>query len=209
MMLDHHEGQWAEVNPLLSGVVVPDDSHKRDGRVLCYPYVSFESFWGSIPTDFGDVPPVEMWFSTLPPEPNAVLRDQALRLLEQRTDPETAIGTLFDGIDLDLQRWLTVPDDYTPIPTMWLRAVGYKQGRLAYHDCWLPASASKLGGGFLTSSALTAAALKILRGDVTERGIMTAEHAFDPQSFFKEIAQLLPEPPPHGQLVGESLHWLD
>lgn len=56
---------------------------------------------------------------------------------------------------------------------------------------------------------MTTAALKILRGEMTERGVTTAEQAPDPESFVTAIARLPPELQPHGQLVRESLHWLD
>jgi hypothetical protein len=64
-------------------------------------------------------------------------------------------------------------------------------------------------GYFLTSVALVVAVLKILRGEIRERGIITAETAFEPLLFFDEVASLLPEPLPDGKLIGESFEWLE
>jgi hypothetical protein len=53
------------------------------------------------------------------------------------------------------------------------------------------------------------AVFRILRGDIEQRGVMTAEAAFEPLSFFDEVVALLPEPPPDGRLIGESFEWLE
>jgi hypothetical protein len=37
---------------------------------------------------------------------------------------------------------------------------------------------------------------------------MTAETAFDPLSFFDEVAAVLPVPLPDGRLIRESFEWL-
>jgi hypothetical protein len=66
-----------------------------------------------------------------------------------------------------------------------------------------------VGGYFLTSVALVVAVLKILRGEVQEQGVLHTETAFDPQSFFNEVAAVLPDPPPDGRLVDESFEWLE
>ena len=205
MMLDHQHGHWVDVDPVRSGVDVP---HDGSGPVFSYPFVSFDSFWRGLPTDLSEVPPMEMWFSTLPPRLDAVLREQALHVLEEDVDPETAISAFFDVVDRDPHQWLTAPGDVTPVPWMWVRAVGRKDGRPARYDCWFTPP-PKVTGWFITSVALSAAALKILRGETKKRGVMTAEKAFDPLSFFEEAAALLPGPPRDGRLVDESFHWLE
>ena len=50
---------------------------------------------------------------------------------------------------------------------------------------------------------------KILRGEVKGRGVMLAEKAFEPQSFFDEVATLIPDPLPNGKLIGESFELLE
>ena len=183
--------------------------HDGSGTIFSYPFVSFDSFWRGLPTDLSELPPMEMWFDAFPTQLNAVLRDQALHMLEGDIDPDTAISAFFDVVDSDPHRWLTAPEDFTPVPMMWVRAVGRKEGRAARYDCWFTAPLWKVGGWFITSVALSAAALKILRGETQERGVMTAEKAFDPMSFFEDAAALLPEPPRDGRLVGESFQWLE
>jgi hypothetical protein len=149
-----------------------------------------------------------MYFSPLPPQRHDLLRNQTLRVIGGHVDSDTAVSSFYDSVESDPHRWLTLPDDFVPIPKMWVRAVGHKGGRAARHTCWFTASMWNVGGYFLTSVALAVAARKILRGEVQERGVMHAEAAFDPQSFFNEVVALLPESPPDGRLINESFEWL-
>jgi hypothetical protein len=61
----------------------------------------------------------------------------------------------------------------------------------------------------LTGVALAVAVLRILRGEVREQGVMTAEKAFEPLPFFDEVVALIPDPPPDGKLIDESFEWLE
>ena len=205
-VLDCQDGRWVEVDPIRSGTDVP---HLESGTITAYPYVSCDSFWGALPRDLSKMSPMELWFSPLPPQLHAVLREQALRMLEEDIDSDTVINSFYDTADSDPQRWLTPPDDYTPLPKMWARAVGRKEGRAARCTCWFIAPMWNVGGYFLTGAALAVAALKILRGEIRERGVMHAETAFDPLPFLDEVAAMLPEPPPDGKLIGESFEWLE
>ena len=92
---------------------------------------------------------------------------------------------------------------------MWVRAVGRKQGRAARCSCWFTAPMWNVGGYFLTGAALAVAVRKILRGEIGERGVMTAETAFEPLSFFDEVAAVLPVPLPDGRLIRGSFEWLE
>ena len=66
-----------------------------------------------------------------------------------------------------------------------------------------------MGLWFLTSVALAVGVLKILRGEIRERGVMIAEKAFEPLPFLDEVASLIPDSLPDGRLIGESFEWMD
>ena len=149
-----------------------------------------------------------MFFSSLPPQLHGVLREQALRVLEGNIDSDTATDSFYDTVESDPRRWLTLPDDFVAPAKIWARAVGGIQGRAARCSCWLTASMWDVGGYFLTSVALAVAVRKILRGEIREPGVKTAEKAFEPQSFFDEVIAVLPDPPPDGRLIDESFEWL-
>ena len=124
-------------------------------------------------------------------------------------DAETAVSSLFETVESDPDRWLTLPDDFVPLPLDWVAAVGRKEGRAARYNCWLaPDVCTERNGLFLTSVRLVVAALRILRGEMLERGVMHAETTFGPMPFFDEVAPLLPDAPSNGRLIDESLQWL-
>jgi hypothetical protein len=66
-----------------------------------------------------------------------------------------------------------------------------------------------VGGWFLTSAALAAAVHMILRGEIRERGVMTAQTAFEPLPLFDEVVALMPDPPPERKLISGSFEWLE
>lgn len=131
-----------------------------------------------------------------------------MHILAGDIDAETAASAFYETAESDPHRWLTLPDDYVPIPKMWVRAVGRKGGRAARSTCWFTAPMWDVGGYFLTSVALVATTLKILRGEMRKRGVMTAERAFEPLSFFDEVVALLPDQLPDGRRIDESFEWL-
>ena len=175
--LVYQDSGWGEVDPIRDGTDVP---RLQGGTVTSYPFVSCGSFWGTLPGDLAKVPPMEMYWGALPPQLYAVLREQALRMLEGEIDRDTALDVLYETAERDPHRWLTLPEDYTPPPKLWVRAVGRKGGRAARSTCWFTAPMWDVGGYFLTSVPLVVAALQILRGEMRERGVMTVEQAFDP-----------------------------
>ncbi len=201
----YHDGQWVEIDPIKSGLNI---ALAQGGTTTSYPYFSGDDYWGMLPRDISTVSPVEMWFSPLPPQLHAVLREQAVRVLEENIDTDTAISSFYNTVERDPHRWLTLPDDFVAPVRLWVTAVGRKEGRAARSSCWFTAPMWNVGGYFLTSVALVAAVRKILRGEIRERGVMTAETAFEPLSFFDEVAAMLPESLPDGKLIDESFEWL-
>jgi hypothetical protein len=206
MAFDYRNGHWVETDPIKSGTEAPT---QQGGTITSYPYASCDLLWPGLPDNIAAKPSVEMFFSPLPPQLHDLLRDTALRMMEECIDPETAISSFYDTIDRNPSRWLTLPDDFVPISKMWTRAVGIKERRPARFSCWLTASAWDLGGYFLIGAAQAVAVLIILRGEIRERGVMFAENTFEPLPFLGEVAALMPSPLPNGRLIGESLEWLE
>ncbi len=199
-------GQWVDTDAVQSGMEIP---LPQGGTVTGYPYRSFPPVWGNLPRDLGSVPPVEGWFSPFPPQLDELLRGQALRVSAGEVDAETAVSSLFEAVESDPGRWLTLPDDFVPFSLDSVTAVGRKEGRAARYDCWMaPDVCTERNGSFFTGVPLVVAALRILRGEMRE-GVMHAQTTFDPVPFFDEVAPLLPDAPPSGRLIGESLQWLE
>jgi hypothetical protein len=199
-------GKWLEVEPIKCGVEVP---LAQGGRYISRPYFSGDDFIGMLPTDLSRIKPVEMDFSPFPPQLDAVLREQALGVLHGEIDAEAAINTFFNIIEDDPHRWLTPAVDSVQIAKVWVRALGRKGGRAACFDCWFTNPMWYVGGYFLTSVALAAAVRMVLRGEIQKRGVMTAEKAFEPLPFLKEVAALIPDLLPEGEIIDSSFEWLE
>jgi len=206
MVRAYQDGQWVDEDPLINGLKAP---LPQGGTVTAYPYGSYDQLWESLPNNLAKTPPVQLWFSPFPPQLNDLYREHVLQAVAGDIDPASSVNSFYETVESDPNRWLTVIDDIIPFSPDWVTAVGHKEGRAARFSCWLTDSMWDVGGYFLTSVALVVAVHKILRGEIRERGVMTAENIFEPQSFFDEVVAVLPDPPPGGKLLGESFEWLE
>jgi hypothetical protein len=204
-MRAYYDGQWGEIDPIKSGLDVP---LAQGDTSIAHPFFSGNDYFGMLPRDLARLSPAEIYFSPLPPQLDGLLREQALQILEGKIDSDKAVNSFFETVESDPHHWLTLPDDFIPISKLWVRALGHKDGRAAQYTCWFTAPMWEVDGYFLTSVALVAAVHKVLRGEIREHGVFTAEKVFDPQSFFDEVVAILPDPPPDGKLINESFEWL-
>lgn len=203
----YQDGRWVDVDPIASGLEAP---LPQGGTVIAYPYGSYDPLFDSLPQGLAGERPVEVWFTPFPSQLHDLYRDQALRVTAGDVDPTTAVSFFYETVENDPGRWLTVTDDFVAFSPDWVTAVGRKDGRAARFNCWLaPELWNEQSAWFLTSAPLAVAVLRILSGETRERGVMTAEAAFEPLSFFDEVVALLPESPPDGKLIGESFGWLE
>jgi hypothetical protein len=202
----YRNGRWIEMDPIRSGVQVP---LPQGGTITAYPYSSTVPVLGGLPSDLSRVPPVEMFFSPFPPQLHDLLLEQAVRVIEGQIDSDTAVNAFYNTIERDPHRWLTLPADFSPVLKMWGRAVGRKEGRAARYTCWFTAPMWNVGGYFMTSVGLVLAVHKILRGEIGERSVMTAETTFELLPFFEDVVALLPDQLPDGKLIDESFEWLE
>lgn len=203
-VLDYRDGRFVEVDPVRAGLGVPT----MHGRTInLFPYYCGDLFLPGLPHDLATLLPVELWFSPLPPPLHNLLREHVMRVIDEGISPETATNSFFETVNSDPQRWLTSPDDFVVPPELWVRAVGRNEGRAARCTCWLQLARGRIY--MLTSVALSVAVLKILRGEIKKRGVMTAEKTFEPLAFFDEVADKLHDSPPNGKLIGECFEWLE
>jgi len=199
--------QWVDTDPLKNGLQTP---LPHGGTVIAYPYGSHDPLFDSLPQDLAGARPVEVWLTPFPSQLHDLFREQALRVTAGDVDPATALSSFYETIESDPDRWLTVTDDFVAFSPDWVSAVGRKGGRAARYNCWLaPELWNEQSAWFLTSAPLVVAVLSILSGETRERGVLTAEKAFEPLSFFDEVVAMLPEPPPGGKLIEESFEWLE
>jgi hypothetical protein len=204
-VLVFQDGQWVEVDPINDGLVVPLPG---GGRSKSFPYFSGDDFWGMLPRDLSSVAPVEMQFSPFPPQTHNLLREYAIRVLGGGIDADTAVSSFYDTMASNPQRWLVAPDNFVAPFKLWVSALGRKKGFASRSSCWFTPPMWDVGGYYLTSVSLAVAVRKILRGEVPERGVLSAEKAFEPLPFLDEVADVISDSLPEGKMIDESFEWL-
>jgi len=201
------DGRWVDTDALADGIQAP---RQRGDTITAYPYGSYDPLFDSLPQDLANARPVEVWFSPFPTQLHDLFREQAIRVSEGELEPAIALSSFYETVESDPDRWLSVRDDFAAFSPDWVTAVGHKEGRAARYSCWLvPEIWDEQAAWLLTSIPLAVAALRILRGEIRERGVLNAETIFEPLPFFDEVASMLPYPPPDGKLIGESFAWLE
>ena len=200
----YREDRYEEIDPVRTGVMNPI----TQGYII-YPYASINTLFGELPRDLSNESPVLMQFSPFPHHLHIVLRDLALSVVRGELDSEKAVNSLYEIVESDPRRWLTLQDDFAPPPKLWVRALGRKDGRWAQYSYWFTRPMWNVGGYFLTSVALVVAVYKILRGEIEKRGVMTAEKTFDPIPFLDEVESLIAESIKDGKMLGETFDWLE
>ena len=202
----YENGEKVEIDPIRNGLNVP---MAHGETATSYPFMSVDPQYGSLPSDISTATPVEMQFSPLPPQLHHLLRDLALRVLAGELNSEAAAKSFYDTVERDPAQWLRTTKNFRPTAEIWTRAIGHKEGRAASCTCWLTAAMWNVQSYFLTSVALAVAVQKVLQGETRLPGVLAAEKAFMPLSFFNEVGSLLADYLPDGKFVDESFEWFE
>lgn len=194
----YRDGRWTAVDPLenLVEVVLPEH-----GTVRAYPGSASEGI--TLPRYLPGVRSVSAVLVVTPPQLHELIFREVRRISRDGLAPADAGRSFLETIRADPDRWLKMPEGVPPAygRTMSVAATGWKDGRRARYTCWpdgLPSS---------TSIPLTIATLRILRGEVSARGVLPPEACFEPMPFFEEAAQYAKDEDRDRPLLGESLEW--
>ncbi len=195
----YRDGRWITVDPLENPLEVPLAKH---GTVPAYPLGTSEGI--TLPRHLPGVGSVSTVLVVSPPQLQELISREAWRIRREGLGAAGAATSFLKTIEEDPDGWLKMPEGVPPPPpwTMSVTATGWKRGRRARYTCWpdgLPSS---------TSIPLTVATLKILRGEVSVRGVLPPEACFEPMPFFEETAGYAAEEDREKPLLGESLEWL-
>ena len=191
-------GRWIDVDPFEHATEV---SLPTGAAVTAYPVASTEPV--TLPRHLPGVRSVEVLLSLDPPQLNELLREQAQRVTAGEAEAAEATMTFLETIVSDPSRWLGGARKIPPGFGILASAGGWKGGRRVRYSCW-PASAWES-----TVGPLATAALRILRGEIRERGVLPPEAILDPIPFLQEASIYGREPPRAGQLLHESLEPLE
>jgi len=196
----YREREWTMVDALeaASEFVLPGSRSAR-----AFPFGTSEAV--TLPHYIAGVRSVSTVLIVEPPQLAELLARTALRMRAEGLTFLDAAKSFLRTVGEDPDRWLKTPEGVVPAPSWYTSAsaTGWKGGsraRLTYWPDGLPSS---------TVIPLTVAALRILRGEVSERGVLPPEGCFEPMSFFKEAATYAKEEDRAKPLLGESIEWID
>jgi hypothetical protein len=140
--------------------------------------------------------------SVHPPQVRDLYLGLAGRIRKRQISPGEAVILFIEGVSAALKEEGADPSWKVPMISLRARATGTRDGRRVRYSCW--PSWNWTGA----SQALTVAALRILRGEINERGILAPEACLDPMDFFKEAAGLTSEDSAEKGLLMESFEEL-
>jgi lysine 6-dehydrogenase len=129
------------------------------------------------------------WMCFLPTPVNELIESQARQIAAGRLGDEAAAIVILTLLAEQPERWLRRPADM-PGGAAFAIVAGIENGRPVRRGC-IPAWCYRpdiLGRDLGTAAPLTLAALKLLRGEVEQTGVLPPEACFEPMRFFAEIS---------------------
>jgi len=197
-VLVYRVGGWIRVEPSENPIEIV---HPSGYRITAYPVDSQEPL--TLPHSLPGVKSVSTLLSLIPPPLNELYLQQGQRIAKGETDHAGAALAIMEAAVADKERWLSSPPDYPSGWLMWTIATGRRNGRRVSYMCW-PAF-----GWEWTIVPLTIVTMRILRGEVSARGVLPPEACFELLSFFKEAAKYVSEEHRGKPLLEERFDWLE
>lgn len=194
----YRDGRWMDIDPLENRVEI---TLPEGGTVTAYPVGHSEAI--TLPRHLPGVRSVSCVLGVSTPQLGELLLREARRTLRGEVTAREATRSFLETIGTDPDRWLKTSAGPLAAPgwRMWVVASGWKDGRRARYTCW----PIRLGG---TALPLAIAALRILRGEVSARGVLPPEACFEPMLFFEEAARYRRDEDRDKPFLGEFLEWL-
>ena len=194
------EGRWTEIDSFERGEEV---EFPGTGTHLVYDIGHPEPV--TLPRFIPGVKMVSNLGALYPPQQNDLVREQARRVTAGEIDARQAAIAFVQAVASDPQRWLAAPSGAAP-GGLCATARGRKDGRPARYTC-APAGWPSGGMAGSTGIPLAIAALKMLRGEISERGVLPPEGCIDPMPFFGEFSGYWAMRLAENKLLLETWEW--
>jgi saccharopine dehydrogenase-like NADP-dependent oxidoreductase len=179
------DGEWVTLRPF---------AQQRRITLPGAATVEFHAFGSaepnSLPRALPGLQSATSWMCLLPRQVNDLLRSQADRIAAGEISDRMAAAEVFEQLADHPEQWLDRPADM-PYGAAFAICSGRKGGRALRYGC-IPAWQYRpeiLGRDLGTAAPLAAAALRMLRGEIAQAGVMPPEACIDPLAFFAEIAE--------------------
>ena len=198
----YRNGRWINVDPLKEAVHL---KIPLGGETTAYPLGYAEPI--TIPRALPNIQSVSTNWSLFPQYVNEKLFEIGHRLAKGEFDEPGALIAFYEYLAAQPKGSLDVPKEYEGAYgfLLWIEAIGMKNSQRTRYSCW-PAGVWE---SWASSTGTTATAvLKVLRGDVRSKGVISPESCFDPMPFFAEMAKNASVEVPNGRFLDESFETL-
>jgi len=194
----YRDGRWIDVDPIKDGVRI---TLPQGREVTAYPAGLSEPI--TLPRTLPGIRSVSVLVSYHPPQLNEVFCGLGGRVARGELNESAAAISFFEHMVTLPAESLAPPEGYESGWVWWIEGIGKKQNKRMCYKCW------PNGDWAWTTPPLATAALKILRGEIQAKGILSPESCLDPMPFFAEVAQYATERPSDSKLLAESMEPLD
>ncbi len=193
----YRDGRMTDVDPVEDAVRI---TIPRRGELTAQPLSGPLPI--TLPRTLPGVQSVSHVMSLIPPQLNRPYCDLGRRVAAGEFDESAAAISLYETVVADPDQWLADAEGYGSEFALWAEATGTKEGQRGRYRCW------PVGGWEGTGTALATASLKVLRGEIPYKGVLSPESCLDPMAFFAEAAQHATQKPPAGKFLEESFEAL-
>ena len=197
-LMTYREGSWMRLDPLENPVEV---IHPSGSKITGYLTDSPSIF--TLPYYLPGVKTITCLLGMVPPQLMELFIQKSQRIARGETDWSGAALDFFETAVADKDHWLTAPAGYPSGWWMWAVAEGQKEGRKARYLCW-PSMILDW-----TTVPLIIVALRILRGEVSQHGVLPTEACFELGSFLDEASKYIREEHQGKPLLNERFDWLE
>lgn len=197
-VLTYRAGSWARLDPLENPVEV---IHPTGSIITAYLTDSPSMF--TLPSYLPGVQTVTCLLGMIPPQLMALFIQKSERIARGEADWTGAALDFFETAVADKEQWLIPPAGYPKGWWMWAVAEGQKQGRKARYLCW-PSMILNW-----TTVPLIITTLRILRGEVSQHGVLPTEACFELGSFLDEASKYILEEHQGTPLLNDRFEWLE
>jgi len=193
----YRDGRWLDIDPIEEAVRI---TSPHGSGFTAHPIDISDPI--TLPRTLLDIRSVSVVMSMFPPQLNELWCDLGRRIARGELDDTAAAIAFYEQMVTLPKSSLAAPKGFESGWVMWAEAVGMKQGKRTLYKSWPSVD------WMTTSGPLAAAALKILRGEIRTKGVLSPESCLDPMSFFAEAAQYGSEKPSEGKFLDESFEVL-
>jgi hypothetical protein len=197
-IVTYRTGSYMRLDPLENPVKV---IHPSGSKITGYLIDSPSIF--TLPYYLPGVQTVTCLLGMIPPQLMELFIQKSRRIARGETDWSGAALDFFETAVADKDHWSISPAGYPRDWWMWAVAEGHKEGRKVRYLCWPSMDLD------WTTVPLIIVALRILRGEVSQHGVLPTEACFDLASFLKDAAQYVSDEHRGKPLLEERLEWLE